>query len=1230
MSKMKKITTALTLFFTSLLVLVFCLLFTAPGNQLIAYTATKLVDGLRIDIKNGRFLYNDSFDVRFQSDGLDFNAKNLKLDLYWWGCEGICIENMSAQAISLKLPQPTQTQAETEEEARVEEQPATSASDEISLPIGVSIKRIAIASFELDHASANVSVKKFVLAAFAQQSLVTLSSLKIAQVDVLLKETQAPPSEPLTALAALPDIHFSSPLAAKLEQLLISKVTLVQGEQSHEISDIKGSFAINKSELQLPSFSADYLQWHLASQLTANLADDTPVTAALTLNNPEHQVALAVAGDLRNLQLDVITEGQYPLTAKINADLKTTNFPFSINANIEQWLLEVESNQLKINDVQLTGKGNADDYTLQLMAQSQLAAYPKVRLESALKGGLTHINVEQLSLMANESKATLTASASWENGIESQFSGKLANLKAQYLTDTVSSDLSGQFNGVFNASQQQWQLKMIDTQLGGTVDDIPFSFVSDFDLNNSLHASIEKFELVSGENKLALSGNIAEQWKIKGLLHLNKPEQKNLPFTGVGEGKLAISGARLQPIVNLDVGLRDLSFADIQIANLALKTDFNYAADWQTNVSLKVTDANVAGQQINSFTIAAAGDKDDHQLQLDLNAVQGKAELEVAGKFAKNVWQGSLSNVLLSDNVIDFTTKPAVAIKFNIDTGDFSVQQHCWQSQNSKLCIDRLNQTAQLGQLNAKLENFDLTEIKHLLPDNIITEGGFAGQVKANWQASQLQSLSATINSHDLAAILINEEKRYRLPIDTFTLNAIADPRDANLQARLSSTVLGDINADIDAEDLAGQQLLSGQLVIDKILLTDLQPFIGTLEQLKGSISGQIALAGTLSAPLLNGELEVIDVNLQGEQLPVAIVDSNISITFDKTKATLDGKLNDAQGGKLALEGDIDWQGAQPAVNLAVVGEQFYVRAQQGVTFKVSPDLKIGLADNAFKLAGQVVVPYGRIEIEELPEGAVQVSDDEIIIDKQAEQTQAVPFDYDISLKLIVENDVRIDSFGLESKIEGDLSIKMDQQTPMIATGELNLREGTYRSFGQDLIIRTGQIGFSGPIDKPYLNIKAIRNPDNTANDVIAGITLTGNIEQPALKVFSEPAMDQAESLAYLLNGQPLDEGDSSTDAMLTQLLLAQGVSRSEGVVSKVGETFGLSDVSLSSKGSGDETKVEISGYVAPGIQVKYSVGIFDSLSEVAVRYQLLSQLYIEITSGLYQNVDILYKFDLD
>ena len=42
------------------------------------------------------------------------------------------------------------------------------------------------------------------------------------------------------------------------------------------------------------------------------------------------------------------------------------------------------------------------------------------------------------------------------------------------------------------------------------------------------------------------------------------------------------------------------------------------------------------------------------------------------------------------------------------------------------------------------------------------------------------------------------------------------------------------------------------------------------------------------------------------------------------------------------------------------------------------------------------------------------------------------------------------------------------------------------------------------------------------ADGVIAGVTLTGSVEQPNLKIFSEPGMDQAQALAYLLNGQHL------------------------------------------------------------------------------------------------------------
>ena len=1225
MSVFKKITASVSAILVILLITVFCILFTSPGNQFIAYSANKLVDGLNIDIKNGRFLYNDVFNVRYNNNGVDFNAQQLKLNLFWWQCDGICIDNLSANTIALTLEQSPKAVAEEPSE------PLT----KITLPLNIAVKNIAVKAFTLEHPSANVRVDNFKLSAKAMGSELVVKSLNIPKILVTLKEqaqsqqTQTA-STALTQLPALPNIEFTSPLDITIEQFDIDKVAIQQGEQEYEIENIALQMSVEDAKIILHSLAARYQQWQLNTQLNTELAGNMPLKGHIVLKSQQHQADLLLSGDLANLNVDLETTGQFPLSLNANANLKQTNYPFTVKGKINQWLIDAQSEQLTLRKVNLSAQGNADDYQLSLTATSQLGAYPAVDLNTQLTGTLTHAQLSTLSVKANDSTAKINANVNWQQGIKADFAGTLSHLKAQYLTDAVTSDISGQFKGSFNAQTDTWQLKMNNTKLTGTLNDVPLEFAANFRLDNALKANIDSFYLSSGKNKLELNGQIDSKWLVDGNITLQSDEQANMPFIADGKANIALRGQRLTPSVDLALMLDRFIFDEINISKLSVKADLDTAADWQTNIAIDVGSTLVAEQQINSVKIDATGDKKDHQLTASVDAQKGAVEFEVNGQLTNAVWQGELSNVQLSDKKLSFNNSKKITLNVNTQTGDFDISKHCWQSAQSELCIDTLLQNKQLGQFNAKLTNLALEELKHLLPDNVGVEGALTGEFVANWQASALKTLRASLNSNNLIAKYNSEEDNFRLPIETLSVNAFTDSQIGKLTANLDSSVLGEITTQINVDDIQNTQALSGNVNIDKILFSNLQPFLDTIEQLKGNISGKIALAGTLKEPLLEGEVNIDDINLQGEQLPIALEKSNVSILFNKATATIKGLLTDPQGGNIKLNGDIDWQGEQPAVNVAIVGEQFYVRAQQGVVFKVSPNLKIGLANNAINLVGEVIVPYGRIEIEELPEGAVQVSDDEIIVDQKTQATKKVPFDYDIDLKLIVKNDVKIESFGLESKVEGDLAIKMSQGTPIIATGELKLVNGTYLAFGQDLLIRTGQVGFSGSIEQPYLNIKAIRNPENTANGVIAGVTLTGNVEQPRLKVFSEPAMDQAQALAYLLNGQPLGEGDSSTDAMLTQLLLSQGVSRSEGLVSKVGETFGLSDVSLTSKGSGEQTKVEISGYVAPSLQVKYSVGIFDSLSEVAIRYQLLSQLYIEITSGLYQNVDILYKFDWD
>ena len=68
----------------------------------------------------------------------------------------------------------------------------------------------------------------------------------------------------------------------------------------------------------------------------------------------------------------------------------------------------------------------------------------------------------------------------------------------------------------------------------------------------------------------------------------------------------------------------------------------------------------------------------------------------------------------------------------------------------------------------------------------------------------------------------------------------------------------------------------------------------------------------------------------------------------------------------------------------------------------------------------------------------------------------------------------------------------------------------------------------------------------------------------------------------------------------------------------------------LDTAGSGDESQVTVSGYIRPGLQVKYGVGIFNSVGEFTVRYRLMTDLYVEAVSGLDSAVDLLYQFELN
>ena len=112
--------------------------------------------------------------------------------------------------------------------------------------------------------------------------------------------------------------------------------------------------------------------------------------------------------------------------------------------------------------------------------------------------------------------------------------------------------------------------------------------------------------------------------------------------------------------------------------------------------------------------------------------------------------------------------------------------------------------------------------------------------------------------------------------------------------------------------------------------------------------------------------------------------------------------------------------------------------------------------------------------------------------------------------------------------------------------------------------------------------------------------------------------------------GKNLDSESGDSGSAMTTALIGVGIAKSGKLVGDVGEAFGIDELSLDTAGAGAESQVTIGGYIAPGLQVKYGVGIFKSIGEFTIRYRLIQNLYVEAVSGLDNAVDLLYQFEFD
>ena len=1228
---------------------------TTPGLHLLLNGAARWVPGLSIQQVDGGWRNLTLKGVQYEMPGVTVNAGEFHLALQL-GClknSAFCINDLALKDLNVVVDSSKMTPAS---EPPPQEE---SASGEMSTPYPITLRHLSLHNINVKIDDTAVSLLDFSTGLHWQERALTLTPTRIQSLLIALPKAaqvaneqvvqpkiqqpqaqEKPLGETLKAMFAQPLLpnmpDFRLPLDIDLQEI-VGEQLRITGDAALAINRLLLKAKTQDRLLQLQTLDIDSPQGALKANGQAQLADNWPVDFNLngTLNVEPlkgEKIKMTLGGAMRQqLKLGVNLSG--PLDAQLSGqtELATVGLPLQLKLTSPQlrWPLS-GAVQYQADNLDFSFSGKATDYVMSLRTALKGEAIPPADLALDGKGNVEQFSLDKLRLSALKGHADLSGLVDWSKAISWRSELSLSGINTAQQYPDWPATLDGKITTRGSLYGGSWQMRVPELQLRGKVRQNAVSADGSLYGNSYNQWNIPGIKLVLGRNNINLKGELGDALNLDA--NIDAPHLDNaLPgLGGVAKGTIKARGTLQAPQLLADVTATSLRWQELTIARVRLDGEVQSSDQVAGKLQLRVERLKQAALAINQLTLHADGNEQKHQLKLNVNGDPVSGQLALNGSFDRQQqrWQGSLNNTFFDTPVGEWRLTRAIAIDYQNARQTATIGAHCWRNPNAQLCVPQPIEAGPDGHARVELSRFDLAMIKPFLPPETQLAGVFSGDADVSWHSDgSLPTGRVALKGNGVKVTQDVQGNALPIAFDTLNLNAALRDGNAQLDWLLRIANNGQFDGKVQVSDAQNRRNLSGNININNLSLALFNPALMRGEQVAGMLNSNLRLGGNLQKPLVYGQLGLRNVEVEGSFMPVDLTSADLTMAFNGMSSTLDGLIQTARG-QINLDGNADWSQLDNwRAHIAARGDRVRVTVPPMVRMDVSPDLTFDASPIAFTLDGKVDVPWARINVQEVPESAAGVSSDEVLLDENlkpiAPQTAAIPINS--NLVIHVGDDVRLSAFGLKAKLNGDLKLVQDKRG-LGLNGQINIPSGRFHAYGQDLLVRKGELQFAGPPDQPYINLEAIRNPEATEDDVTAGLRVTGLADEPKAEIFSDPAMSQQEALSYLLRGQGLDaDGDSNA---LTSALVGLGVAQSGQIVGKIGETFGVSNLALDTAGVGDSQQVQVSGYVLPGLQVKYGVGIFDSLATLTLRYRLMPKLYLEAVSGVDQALDLLYQFE--
>lgn len=1207
------------------------LLGTTSGARTAAWAAQRFEPRLSLEVVDGSLLGGiEAENIRWSDPATGIEASVARLESDWdWSCfpyNRLCLGEWRIDEVRVDVPAPAGSAAEPGRE----QSPAEPAG-EWTPPVEVTLPSLSINDLKVRVGDYRVAWQRFATGlqlTRADGLVIERFDLRGLYVSVPTTEAQETPerSQPLS----LPTVR--TPLPVTVKSLVLTDTRLDIGGQAQFLPYAALAGQWRGSRLRLDQLTVDHALAEARASGSLNLRDDYPLDITLRGRLGDipqlrgEQIQARLAGSLADLRLDVTARGPVNAEAKGSLQPLHPDMPFDLRLTAERliWPLGAAKPAYDLSGLDASVQGSLDDYRFQLMADFAWAERDLAgNLRASGQGSTRAVQLDEAVVNALDGRIEAKGVLAFQPALRWDLEVKLAQIQTDKLLPAYPGVVSGDLRTRGRLAEEGLVFAADPMNLTGRLAGYQFSLDGAVESSRPGAYRLRPTTLSMGDNRVSAQGSLeGDQLALEADLNLPKLHQLYPELAGQLTGTLSVGSTLTSPRISVDLSGEQLRGFGVETRDLTLAGEIAPLGE-SPGADMTLSVGGIITNRYNweRLRLSFDGDLDSHQVRLGLEGGPAGGEVSLRGGMtAARGWDGELEVADLRTPMGPLVLQQAVQISVMPSPWRVRLTDHCWRSEEARLCLSPDGTLGQSGSLAVEVSDFQLARLQAWMPARVDWRGKVGATAEAQWRAGGRPTGQLALR-FDAGRWTVRQDEGLELELDyqSMVLNADLGSDVLALSLELESDDLGRGNLAVQTNPYATERTLSGEVDLTGLNIGVAAPFAPELKRLQGLFSAKGRLSGPLTRPAFDGRLRLEDGAVSLLAMPIDIRDIQITGDVSGTTASLDGQFRMADG-KGSVAGEVGW-GERLYAELDFQGERLPVDYEPYVHLRVSPDLKLSLTPQRARIQGEIRVPEGDITVESLPEGAVSVSNDVVVVDAGEREPEAA-FDVAAQVRVVLGEKVKFDAFGLTGRLEGALRVNQVGGSVPEGNGDIRILEGEYRGLGQRLKIQRGIIIFAGPLDQPLIDVEAVRE----VQGVVAGIRLRGPADDPRVSFFSNPSMPEQDIVYVILRGRLPGEGGGQglgTEVLMTQLLLAGGVTGSKGVLAELG----LENVTIDTEGAGEGTQFTVSGYLSPELYLKYGYGVFDQVAEITLRYELLPRLYLQAVSSVDSAVDLIYTF---